>query len=322
MADKVSDDWSWQERAADGASKGSIGGPYGAIFGGIDGALNGPLYRTTNPNKKKGAGGDNSMMVPDLFANMEGYQAVDVWGESAKAVDFNATEGLSKGKKIAKESNKQAVLDLESAMSAAFGGKAAFENQRTLTNQLIDDHMRGMVSSSTRSEVARNLLASGVTSIGAGPTAEAMTGYLGLTKEGLQQQGSNEYRSLYSMYRQATPLTTTVEAMQYTALDPEAIVAALQRESENAFNSEMAITSAQYTTQYNNVMTQVAMRRDELAAQQAKSNSNGQMMGAIASVAGSYFGGSGGGGGGFGGGSSGGASAGGGGGGASAGGGM
>jgi len=215
---------------------------------------------------------------------------VDVRGESEKTIDYNASDGMRKGRAVAKASNEQAVRDLESAMAATFGGQAQFNAQRIGTNQIIEDRLAGRVSESTRAEIGRGLLASGVTGLGQGPTADAYTAYLGLTKEGLQTQGGNEYRSLYSMYSNALPLVNTVDAMRYTTLDPAAIVQGLQQESMNQFNGEMAIKSAEYQVAYNNAMGGVAAARDANAAGQARANSNAQMVQAIGSAAGSVAG--------------------------------
>ena len=222
--------------------------------------------------------------MPDL-SNVKGLKPTKIWGTAQRAVDHNANAGFDRAKSITQRSNSTAVADLESAMGRLFGGSSKFNEQRDLTNQMIADHLAGKVSDSTKADIGRSLLDSGVANMGGAATNDAYNAYLGLTKEGLQSQGANEYRSLYSMYRQALPLTTVTDNMRFTALDPAAMVQLTQQENLNQFNARMAKAGAQYQIGYNNQMMNMGIARDRAAADSQMAQG---IASAVGSIAGAY----------------------------------
>lgn len=241
------------------------------------------IYATQQQKKAAAAANQaGGQYIPDL-SKVKPYKEVNVWGEASKAVEYNAADGYKLARNIASNSNAAAVTDLEKAMAKVFGKPGDFDRQRDETNRIIENHMAGKLSDSTKSEIARGLLGSGVSSFGGKASDDAYLGYLGLTKEGLQTQGVNEYQSLYSMYRQALPLTTAVEAMRYTTLDPAAMVQLVQQENMNKFNSDMSRAGAQYQMGYNNQMMSIGAARDKAAA-------NAQMIQGVGAAAGTAVG--------------------------------
>ncbi|MES2467409.1 MAG: Hint domain-containing protein [Verrucomicrobiota bacterium] len=78
--------------------------------------------------------------------------------------------------RTAADFNRQAVADVEEAMAKLFGGGDAYAKQRTAANGVVEDHLAGRLSASTRAEVGRKLLGSGVTDLGPGAADDAMTG--------------------------------------------------------------------------------------------------------------------------------------------------
>ena len=225
----------------------------------------------------------NQPGAPQLpnFNGISTPSQVNVWKLAKKALNYNAGEGAANAGNIATASNKRATSDLETAMSKLFGGADQFNAQRNDTNSIIEDHLNGVLSKSTRDELGRNMLDSGVTNIGSGPANENYNAYLGLTKEGLQSQGTQESRSLYSMYRQALPLSTQMDAMRYTTMDPGQMVQLQQSENMNQFNAQMALRGAQYQVGYNSAMMNNDMIRSQNQANQQLIGSATQGIGAV-----------------------------------------
>jgi hypothetical protein len=255
------------------------------------------IYATNKAGKQQGQMPQGGFLPANFKIPEVSYHAPDVWAETEKAASYAASTGLKRAGTIAKKSNEQAAADLEAAMKSAFGGGgAAFTDQREATNRMIEDHLAGRLSDSTRADLGRNLLASGVSSIGEGAADDLFTGYLGLTQEGLQEQGANEYKSLFSMYRQALPLTTSAEQLQWTSLRPgEAVQAAIenakaQLEADTA-NAGLYLQGTQmlYQNGYNNAGMAADQQRDRNAIRAQKSAAIAQGIGAIGGAAAGYY---------------------------------
>ena len=225
----------------------------------------------------------NQPSAPQLpnFSGIPLPKGVNVWKQMRKAVDYNATDGASNALTIARRSNTQAVSDLETAMGKLFGGASDFNAQRSQTNTAIEDELSGKLSASTEDQLGRHLLDSGVTNLGPGAASNAYVGFLGNTVEGLQQQGQGNYRSLYSMYRQALPLSTGMDAMRYTTMDPGQVVQLQQGENMNHFNAQMALRGAQYQVGYNGAVLNASAIRSQNMANTQLVSSVGQGAGAV-----------------------------------------
>jgi hypothetical protein len=154
------------------------------------------------------------------------YEPVDIFQIGKKAAKFNATTGKRMAMSTASDFNQQAVTDVEAAMAKLFGGGDAYSKQREGSNQVVLDHLAGRLSASTRADVGRKLLATGVSDLGGGAADDAMTGYLGLTQEGLASQGIQEYSSLYKGYRDSVKLVNPADIFQFFGIQPSTAISA------------------------------------------------------------------------------------------------
>jgi hypothetical protein len=190
------------------------------------------------------------------------YQMFDIFGVANKAAGWNSTAGISRANTMAQQSNSaalkstgaanaQAVNDVEAAMAQMFGGSEAFNAQRNATNSVVDSWLAGQVSQSTKDQLGRSALASGASDLGSGAVSDMYAGYLGLTTEGIVSQGVSAYQSLYSMYRQAVPITsapvaTAADMLQYTTLQPANAVQLEEYNRLNASNASMQAAELQF----------------------------------------------------------------------------
>lgn len=154
------------------------------------------------------------------------YEPVDIFKIGKKAAKFNAGPAKGMAMSTAADFNRQAVTDVEEAMSKLFGGGDAYSKQREGSNQVVLDHLAGRLSASTRADVGRKLLATGVGDLGGGAADDAMTGYLGLTQEGLASQGIQEYSSLYKGYRDSVKLVNPADIFQFFGIQPTSAISA------------------------------------------------------------------------------------------------
>jgi hypothetical protein len=202
------------------------------------------------------------------------YGAIDIFDVGKEAAKFNAGPGKSMAIRTAADFNRQAVADVEEAMAKLFGGGDAYAKQRTAANGVVEDHLAGRLSASTRAEVGRKLLGSGVADLGPGAADDAMTGYLGLTQEALATQGIQEYQSLYNGYRDSVKLINPADIFDFFGIRPE-----------SAIHSE--ITQAQYTA--GGALSQAQLVNQQLSAEgQASQNAasrNSETAAALAKIA-------------------------------------
>ena len=146
----------------------------------------------------------------------------DIFRIANKLAEFNAGKGTDLANLSAGKINQQTLDDLEIGMSRLFGGGGSFERQRGLVNERVEDQLAGRLSEPTRRLLSRRALATGASAIGEGAVDDLFTGFLGLTTEGIVQQGIGNFQSLYSLYRQSFPLTTGLQTLPFTTLTPQA----------------------------------------------------------------------------------------------------
>lgn len=221
------------------------------------------------------------------------YEAFDIFKVAQDAVNFNVNN-VGNANQMASSINQQSVTDLESAMAQLFGGNDAFNTQRNLVNQNVNQWLSGQVSQSTQDQLGRAALASGATDLGSGAVSDLYGGYLGITREQLVGQGMSAYQSLYSMYRQALPLVTGAQMLPYTTFAPADAVQAEEYNRLNEANSSMQGAALQYQADYNAVTGQnlILGNQAQTAAQSAynTANANSAMAQGIAQAIGTYMG--------------------------------
>lgn len=232
--------------------------------------------------------------IAAIIAGVEEYQPVNVGAVVSDTANKNAGEGVNLANRSAKKLNEQAVNDVLAAMAKMYGGKEKYESERTTILGNIDSKLAGQVSSSTRDELGRNLLRTGVTDLGDGATSDTMAGYLGLTKEGLQAQGQEQWQSLYRGFRESLPLINGSQILDRFTIAPDNAVQAEIQNAQNAYQSSMGLAGLKmqglqlgYQGNYNQAMAAADLAR-------GKANSNAALVGNIASavgtVAGAYAG--------------------------------
>lgn len=154
------------------------------------------------------------------------YEPIDIFEVGKEAAKFNAGPGKNMAISTAADFNRQAVADVEEAMAKLFGGGDAYAKQRTASNAVVQDHLAGRLSASTRADVGRKLLETGVTDLGPGAADDAYTGYLGLTQEALASQGVEEYQSLYKGYRDSVKLINPADIFEFFGIAPASAISA------------------------------------------------------------------------------------------------
>lgn len=271
-------------------------------------------------NQQKSAINDASSLAEDVYAqqaaNLSGlelgdfknYEYFDIFDYAQKATKFNtqripyATNNAialaGTANNLATLSNQAITNDVESAVAALFGGPDALNAQRSASNAAINQWLSGQVSQSTQDQLARSSLASGATDLGPGAVSDLYTGYLGLTQEQVIGQGMSAYQSLYSMYRQALPLTTgpqmlgTLGQIQssllpYLTISPADAIQAEEYNRLNEANSSIQAAALQYQADYNQVIGQNMilgnMAQSSAQASYGTAGANSSMANGIAS---------------------------------------
>jgi len=162
----------------------------------------------------------------------------DIFRITENLAEFNAGKGTDLANQSASKINENTLNDLEAGMRRLFGGES-FETQRTAVNRIVEDQLAGKLSQSTRQLLSRRALSTGASAIGPGAVDDLFTGFLGLTTEGITQQGVNNFRSLFSLYRQSFPLTTGLQTLPFTTLTPQAGVGFALRAAEDQFSADL-----------------------------------------------------------------------------------
>lgn len=207
---------------------------WGAVIAATGSAVSSGI--SANAKKKEAEALNESLDVAKNAKDL-GYSLDEVYGRPIEAPEFNFGEGdilriteslakfnAGKGTDLANQSaskvNANTLNDLEAGMKRLFGGGDAFDNQRSKTNKIVEDQLDGKLSQSTRRLLARRSLASGASGVGEGAVDDLFAGYLGQTTEGIVQQGQQNYKSLYGLYRQSFPLVTGRDQMPFTTTAP------------------------------------------------------------------------------------------------------
>ncbi len=233
-------------------------------------------------------------LIAQILGNVEEYKPVNVGAVVSETANRNAGEGVNLANRSAKKLNAQAVKDVMDAMYQQFGGKDAYERERGVILGNVESHLAGQVSKSTEADLSRRLLSSNVTDLGEGSTSDAMTGYLGLTKEGLQSQGQEQFQSLYNGWRQALPLINGSQILDRFTITPDNAVQSEIANAQNAYQSSMGMAGLemqglqlQYGANMNQTNAQLGLIQSQAAQKQ-------QMLGSIVSgigtAAGAYAG--------------------------------
>lgn len=147
-----------------------------------------------------------------------------------------ASQAQKKGAQQAGEAFKnvgtgiQKMDRIEASMRQLLGGdrKAGGDNDRykilqDKSYEIVSDQMNGRVSQSTRDLLQRRSLSSGAVGLGRTAVDDLFTGYLGLTQEGLVQQGFANYRAMFGQLASvAQQQQAQTYNMQYNAAAQEA----------------------------------------------------------------------------------------------------
>lgn len=230
--------------------------------------------------------------IAAILGQVEEYEPVDVAGVTSRTAKKNAGEGVTLATRSARTINRRATQDVIDALNKLYGGKDRYESQRDSALANIADRLQGRVSASTRANVGRRLLASGVSDLGDGAVADAMTGYLGQTQEAISTQGGEEFKSMYSTWRQAIPLISAREILDRFTISPDNAVQAEIINATKMADSSMAMAKLQF--QGLGLMQQNAMNQANVTAglAQGRAEANASMVKAIgtgvARVAGTY----------------------------------
>jgi len=218
---------------------------------------------------------------------------VDSVAEARKANKFTESEAVPAANRTAGAINEQTMSDLQGAMSELFGGEGDFESQRDLVNENTASHLRGEVSEGTRRQIGRSLLQGNMTELGGGGVNSTYGQYLGLQTEQLTQVGGQEYRSLYSMYRQSMPLTTGAQLLPQFALTPGMAITSAHQNSQLALQGAM-FESGENQNIYNAALTAEGFSAlpDPVAAARAEQSANfwGDATTTVGKAASTYFG--------------------------------
>lgn len=193
-----------------------------AIIIGAAISTGGALYASNQQKKAAKAQAD----AAGNMSTGQPYEPIDIFEVGKEAAKFNAGPGKRMAMDTASDFNRQAVTDVEEAMARLFGGGDAYAKQRDASNKVVEDHIAGRLSASTRAEVGRKLLGSGVTDLGPGAADDAYTGYLGLTQEALASQGIQEYQSLYKGYRDSVKLINPADIFSFFGISPTSAISA------------------------------------------------------------------------------------------------
>lgn len=238
----------------------------------------------------QGQFGEAAMREAALFDSENAISFGELMAAGQNAARWNAGEGTSLANQSASAINRVTLDELEAGMARLFGGGEAFSRQRDAVNRNVDDWLAGRLSASTRAQVGRQALNSGLRALGGRDgAAQAEAAYLGLTTEGIAQQGVSSYGQLYSMYRNSFPLVTGAQTMGSTTINPAAAMQAAFQASQQEF---------EYMRQASNIRLQAAQGQlgaletanARLAqAQDQQVAANAAMLGAVGSVAGAYF---------------------------------
>lgn len=225
-----------------------------------------------------------------IIAEIGGYHAVDVQGVAGQTASNNAGRGVKLARRSASRINDQAVADTIKAMNKLYGGQDRYEGQRESIFENLEENLAGRVSKSTRAQVGRGLLAQGVSQLGADATAQAYTGYLGLTAEGLQEQGANRFQSLYQTWRQSVPLISASQILDRFTISPDNAVQAEIANAQADFNSRLALGGLKLQIpqmEYQHQMNRAGMLGDAAAM---RANAASTAASSIASAAGTWAG--------------------------------
>jgi hypothetical protein len=253
-----------------------------------------------NQQKKAAAAAANAFgqaqidpaQIAAILGQVQEYHPVDVAGVTSRTAKKNAGEGVTLATRSARTINRRATQDVIDALNKLYGGKDRYESQRDSALANIADRLQGRVSASTRANVGRRLLASGVSDLGEGAVDDLMTGYLGQTQEALSTQGGEEFKSMYSTWRQAIPLISAANIRDRFTISPDNAVQAEIQNATAAANSSMAMAQLQF--QGLGLMQQSAMGQANATAglAQGRAAANTAMVQAIgtgiAGAAGAY----------------------------------
>jgi hypothetical protein len=252
-------------------------------------------YSSRKAAKAAGALGGGSFdprQIAAILASVEEYAPVDVAGVTSRTAKKNASEGVALARSSATKLNKTATKNTIDSMNAMFGGEESYNELREKALADIADNMDGRVSASTRAQIGRRLLGSGVTDLGDGATADSMTGYLGLTSEGLSAQGQEQFKSLYQTWRQAVPLINGAQILDRFTISPDNAVQAEIMNNQNIHQSSLGIANLEM--QGVGMGYQVGMNNRSMAMEAGamRANADQQMLATIATgvgaVAGTY----------------------------------
>lgn len=244
-----------------------------AAYGGLG---NGSQF-TSMIGSYEGSGGGGSIDVRSGLregfgqyeVNVDPYQAVDVNAVRNEATSYNANEGAMQAGTAAYQLNDRAVTDVEYAMSRMFGGGDNLQQQRDASNEAIQSWLTGQVSQSTRQQLSRQALATGATELGSGAVGDLYGGYLGITREEIMTQGVEAYRSLYDTYRQAVPIVSGSDVMEYTTLSASDAVQSNLYNSLNASNASLSEAQLRYQAAQGGDQMQLAIAELEVQQQTA-----------------------------------------------------
>jgi hypothetical protein len=227
-----------------------------------------------------------------ILDGVKEFHPVDVAGTVSRTAKQNASEGVTLANRSAKKINARATQDVIDALNKLYGGKEVYDAQRDSALANIADRLQGRVSASTRASVGRRLLASGVSDLGEGAVDDLMTGYLGQTQEAISTQGGEEFKSMYSTWRQAVPLISAANILDRFTISPDnAVQAEIQNATAEA-NSSMAMANLRF--QALGMQQSAAMGQANITAGMAQSRAagNAAIAGAIgtgvSSMAGAY----------------------------------
>jgi hypothetical protein len=230
--------------------------------------------------------------LAEIMAGVSEYNPVDVAAVASRTANQNAGEGVTLANRSAKKINAQAVSDVIDAMNKLYGGEKQYQSQQSSVLAAISDSLAGKVSSSTRADLGRRMLASGVSELGEGAADDIYGGYLGLTREQITAQGQEQFKSLYSTWRQSVPLISAANILdRFTMAPGEAVDAEIQN-AMNEHQSSLGVAGLKMQALgmgYGAQMNQFTAAQG--AAQQRRADKQAQtqmLISAVGTAAGAY----------------------------------
>lgn len=147
----------------------------------------------------------------------------DVLTAVGKVGEFNAGSGIETAAQLTATSNSAITDQVVSALDTLFSGELT--SLQSIVAGNLRDRLGGRLSEGTRRVLGSRAAETGA-HLGRSAVEDRFTLALGTTAEQVSTQATQQFQSLYATYRQSLPLTSPVEALEFTGINAPAAVQA------------------------------------------------------------------------------------------------